>query len=369
MCIQRLLQRSRTVSSPQELIHAGFREAEGIFETVIDELVVELAIGEVEFGLSLCKTFRDRFRSISAAAFETSLEDLHGRRADKYRKSAVSEIFLEVDAAFDVHVEDYDIAFGPDPFNLGFKGAIELVVIDFLMLYESIFVNQFTESFRSYEVVLHAILLLASWRAGSGGNREFEFRMQGEQVVHYRALSGSRRSRENYYFTFHGAKVQKNAYFWVKKLFMRLVIQRVLNASVSIGGEVVSEIGKGLLVLVGVEDGDTEEDMKWLVGKTAGLRIFNDENGVMNRSILDMGGDVLAVSQFTLTASTRKGNRPSYIRAAGHGLAVPLYEGYCSALEAALSHPVGRGVFGADMQVSLLNDGPVTIIIDSRIKE
>ncbi len=150
---------------------------------------------------------------------------------------------------------------------------------------------------------------------------------------------------------------------------MRLVIQRVKNASVSIGGEEISSIGAGLLVLVGVENGDTEEDMRWLVGKTVGLRIFDDEEGVMNRSVMDIGGDILAVSQFTLTASTRKGNRPSYIRAAGHDLAVPLYEKYCESLSAALGKEVGRGVFGADMQVSLLNDGPVTIIIDSRLKE
>ena len=150
---------------------------------------------------------------------------------------------------------------------------------------------------------------------------------------------------------------------------MRLVIQRVQNASVSIDGKMVSEIGKGLLVLVGVETGDTEEDMKWLVGKTAGLRIFNDENGVMNRSVLDVAGDVLAVSQFTLTASTKKGNRPSYIRAAGHELAVPLYDAYCEAVTEALGRKAGRGVFGADMQVSLVNDGPVTIIIDSRLRE
>lgn len=150
---------------------------------------------------------------------------------------------------------------------------------------------------------------------------------------------------------------------------MRLVIQRVLNASVTIGGETVSSIGRGLLVLVGVENGDTEADMRWLAGKTAGLRIFDDEAGVMNLSVLDVGGEVLAVSQFTLTASTRKGNRPSYIRAAGHDLAVPLYEQYCEEVSAALGKPVGRGVFGADMKVALVNDGPVTIIIDSKIKE
>ena len=150
---------------------------------------------------------------------------------------------------------------------------------------------------------------------------------------------------------------------------MRLVIQRVKEASVSIDGEKVSAIGKGLLVLVGVETGDTEEDVKWLGGKTAGLRIFDDENGVMNKSIQDIDGEALAVSQFTLTASTRRGNRPSYIRAAGHELAVPLYEKYCDSLAETLGKPVGRGVFGADMKVALVNDGPVTIIIDSKLKE
>ena len=150
---------------------------------------------------------------------------------------------------------------------------------------------------------------------------------------------------------------------------MRLVIQRVKEASVSIDGEKVSAIGKGLLVLVGVETGDTEDDVKWLVGKTAGLRIFDDENGVMNRSVQDIDGEALAVSQFTLTASTRRGNRPSYIRAAGHELAVPLYEKYCDSLAEALGKPVSRGVFGADMKVALVNDGPVTIIIDSKLKE
>lgn len=150
---------------------------------------------------------------------------------------------------------------------------------------------------------------------------------------------------------------------------MRLVIQRVSRACVGIEGMTVSEIGDGLLVLVGVEIGDTEEDMRWLVGKTVGLRIFDDDNGVMNRSVTDVGGGILAVSQFTLTASTKKGNRPSYVRAAGHELAVPLYEKYCEELSAAIGKPVGRGVFGADMQVSLVNDGPVTIIIDSRLRE
>lgn len=150
---------------------------------------------------------------------------------------------------------------------------------------------------------------------------------------------------------------------------MRLVIQRVSEASVKVDGELISSIGKGLLVLVGVEKGDTAEDVEWLAGKTVGMRIFDDEEGGMNRSVLDCGGDILAVSQFTLTASTRKGNRPSYIRAAGHELAIPLYEKYCELVSAQLGKPVRRGIFGADMKVSLLNDGPVTIVIDSRVKE
>ena len=150
---------------------------------------------------------------------------------------------------------------------------------------------------------------------------------------------------------------------------MRLVIQRCLEASVKIDGELVSSIGKGLLVLVGIEQGDTQADVDWLVGKTAGLRIFDDEAGVMNLSVADTGGEVLAVSQFTLTASTRKGNRPSYIRAAGHELAVPLYESYCEKLSETLGRSVAKGRFGADMKVSLVNDGPVTIIIDSRLRE
>lgn len=150
---------------------------------------------------------------------------------------------------------------------------------------------------------------------------------------------------------------------------MRLVIQRVTEASVMIDGKLYSSIGCGLLVLVGVEQDDTEDDAKWLASKTAAMRIFPDENGVMNRSVLDISGEVLAVSQFTLTASTKKGNRPSYIRAASHELAVPLYNLYCQNLETLLSKPTRTGVFGADMQVALVNDGPVTIIIDSRLKE
>ena len=150
---------------------------------------------------------------------------------------------------------------------------------------------------------------------------------------------------------------------------MRVVIQRVSEASVSVDGECIAAIGHGLLVLVGVENGDTDQDAAWLASKTAGLRIFDDENGVMNRSVVDVDGGLLAVSQFTLTASTRKGNRPSYIRAAGHGLAVPLYERYCALLAEAAGRPVLQGRFGAMMQVRLLNDGPVTILIDSRLKE
>lgn len=136
-----------------------------------------------------------------------------------------------------------------------------------------------------------------------------------------------------------------------------------------VDGETVGAIGRGLMVLVGVEAGDTAEDVKWLAAKTVALRIFDDENGVMNRSVADVDGTVLAISQFTLTASTRKGNRPSYIRAAGHELAVPLYEAYCEAVSVLLGRDVARGRFGADMKVALVNDGPVTIVIDSRLRE
>ncbi|MBQ9877286.1 MAG: D-tyrosyl-tRNA(Tyr) deacylase [Bacteroidales bacterium] len=150
---------------------------------------------------------------------------------------------------------------------------------------------------------------------------------------------------------------------------MRLVIQRCLEASVSIEGKLVAAIGQGLMVLVGVETSDTQADAAWLAAKTAGLRIFDDAQGVMNLSVKDVGGDILAVSQFTLTASTRKGNRPSYIRAAGHETAIPLYEAYCQLLQEEIGKEVKKGVFGANMQVALVNDGPVTIIIDSRIRE
>lgn len=150
---------------------------------------------------------------------------------------------------------------------------------------------------------------------------------------------------------------------------MRVLIQRVARASVSIAGERVSAIGPGLLVLVGITHDDTDEDIAWLTRKIVQLRIFNDEAGVMNRDVREAGGEVLVVSQFTLMASTRKGNRPSYIHAAGEAIAVPLYERLTAALSQALGRPVPTGRFGADMQVELINDGPVTIWIDSHNKE
>ncbi|MBR4740690.1 MAG: D-tyrosyl-tRNA(Tyr) deacylase [Bacteroidales bacterium] len=150
---------------------------------------------------------------------------------------------------------------------------------------------------------------------------------------------------------------------------MRAVIQRVSSASVTIDGVVKSSIGPGLLVLLGVGHQDDATDIDWLVKKTAGLRIFNDADGVMNRSVVEVGGDVIVVSQFTLMASTKKGNRPSYIGAAGHQTAIPLYQQFCSALSQAIGRPVGTGEFGADMKVALVNDGPVTICLDSRNKE
>lgn len=150
---------------------------------------------------------------------------------------------------------------------------------------------------------------------------------------------------------------------------MRVVIQRVSSASVSIGGRVRSAIGPGLLILLGIGHEDGPEDIDWLVRKTAALRIFADDEGVMNRSVVDVCGEALVVSQFTLMASTKKGNRPSYIGAAGHEKAIPLYEQFCTALSAAIGRPVGTGEFGADMQVALTNDGPVTICIDSRNRE
>lgn len=159
---------------------------------------------------------------------------------------------------------------------------------------------------------------------------------------------------------------------------MRVVIQRVTEASVTVyeqehldasGNPYVNSIGEGLLVLVGFEESDNEADLDWMVRKIVGLRIFNDENGVMNRSVMDVQGELLCISQFTLFAATAKGNRPSYIRAAKHEISVPLYEKFCAKLEAGMGKPIGRGIFGADMKVRLLNDGPVTICIDSHNKE
>ena len=150
---------------------------------------------------------------------------------------------------------------------------------------------------------------------------------------------------------------------------MRTVIQRVTEASVKVDGKITGEIKEGLLILVGVEDADTDEDIEWLVKKIVGLRIFNDENGVMNLSVQDVGGGLLAVSQFTLMASTKKGNRPSYIRASKGDYAQPMYEKFCQALEKESGKKVEKGIFGADMKVSLLNDGPVTIIMDTKNKE
>lgn len=149
---------------------------------------------------------------------------------------------------------------------------------------------------------------------------------------------------------------------------MRVLIQRVARASVTIEGERVAEIGKGLLVFVGVATDDTEEDVDYLVRKTSQLRIFDDENGVMNLDVRQVDGEVLVVSQFTLQAATRKGNRPSYIHAAGEAVAVPLYESFKAKLSTAIGKPIPCGRFGADMKVELLNDGPVTIWIDSTEK-
>jgi D-aminoacyl-tRNA deacylase len=150
---------------------------------------------------------------------------------------------------------------------------------------------------------------------------------------------------------------------------MRALIQRVSRASVTVEGAVVSSIGKGLLVLMGIEDADTDEDILWLSKKITQLRIFPDENEVMNCSILDSGGDILVVSQFTLHALTKKGNRPSYIKASKPEFAIPMYEKFCSQLSSDLGKPVGSGVFGAHMDVELVNDGPVTIWIDTKNKE
>ena len=150
---------------------------------------------------------------------------------------------------------------------------------------------------------------------------------------------------------------------------MRAVIQRVSHASVTIDGAVKSEIGQGFLILLGVCDEDTMEDVEWLVKKVANLRVFGDENDVMNLSIQDVGGNALIVSQFTLFASYKKGNRPSWFKAGSHEHSIPLYEAFCSQLSAAIGKQVGTGEFGADMKVELLNDGPVTICMDTKNKE
>jgi D-tyrosyl-tRNA(Tyr) deacylase len=150
---------------------------------------------------------------------------------------------------------------------------------------------------------------------------------------------------------------------------MRAVLQRVSKASVTVDGQVVSSIGDGLLVLLGIEDADGQEDVEWLANKMVNLRIFNDENNVMNRSVVDIDGEIIVVSQFTLHAQTKKGNRPSYIKAAKPDVAIPMYERFVAVLEQKLGKKVGTGIFGADMKVELLNDGPVTIIIDTKNKE
>lgn len=150
---------------------------------------------------------------------------------------------------------------------------------------------------------------------------------------------------------------------------MRVVIQRVSEAAVRIEGRVNAAIGRGLLILLGIEPTDTEEDADWLAKKASQLRIFDDADGVMNRSVMDAGGDIIVVSQFTLMASTKKGNRPSYIRAAGHDIAIPLYHYFVERLELLTGREVGTGEFGADMKVSLVNDGPVTICMDTKHKE
>ena len=147
---------------------------------------------------------------------------------------------------------------------------------------------------------------------------------------------------------------------------MKTVIQRVSHASVSIDGNVKSSIGKGLLVLLGVGEDDGQEDIDWLVRKISAMRIFEDSQGIMNLSVMDIGGDVLVVSQFTLMADCRRGNRPSYIKAARHEISVPLYERFCACMSEVIGKPVGTGEFGAYMKVDLLNDGPVTIVLDSK---
>lgn len=150
---------------------------------------------------------------------------------------------------------------------------------------------------------------------------------------------------------------------------MRAIVQRVLEASVTVDEQEVSRIGPGLLILLGIEEGDQAEDVIWLAAKLSRMRIFSDDEGKMNCSLLDGGGEAIVVSQFTLHASTKKGNRPSFLRAAPPSISEPLYENFCSAMEVEIGKPVGRGIFGADMKVALVNGGPVTIFIDSRNRE
>lgn len=150
---------------------------------------------------------------------------------------------------------------------------------------------------------------------------------------------------------------------------MKVVLQRVSQASVTVDSEIVADIQKGLLVLVGIEDADTSEDIDWLVGKIIKMRIFGDENDVMNCSVQDIDGEIIVVSQFTLHASTKKGNRPSYIKASKPDFAIPMYENFIKSLEKEFNKKVKTGIFGADMKVSLLNDGPVTIVMDSKNRE
>lgn len=150
---------------------------------------------------------------------------------------------------------------------------------------------------------------------------------------------------------------------------MRIVIQRVSEASVTINGQVKSSIGKGFLILIGICDEDNQEDVEWLVKKVVNLRVFDDENGVMNRSIMDTGGEILVISQFTLFASYKKGNRPSWFKAGSHEHSIPLYEQFCTRISQEMGRTAGTGEFGADMKVALINDGPVTICMDTKNKE
>lgn len=160
-----------------------------------------------------------------------------------------------------------------------------------------------------------------------------------------------------------------NKFALINRIFMRVVVQRVSSASVTVDNRKTAEIGQGLLILLGIEEADDSTDVEWLVKKISQLRIFNDPDGVMNLPVMEVNGEAIVVSQFTLHASTKKGNRPSYIRAARPETAVPLYETFVKSMEDAIGRPVGTGVFGAHMDVSLVNDGPVTILMDSRNKD